>query len=141
MSLPLLWLAAGLMQSGDAPARPTLKREPAAAAPVQEQVPPEEDESLVPKEYAFNPIQANKEVRTGDFYMKRGKYKAAVARYLEATRWNNQMAEAYRKVGEAEEKQDEPKLAREAYQHFLEISPGAKEAADVRKRLEKLPAS
>ena len=140
MSFSLLLLAVGLAQQSGTP--PKLKRpDGTPPASTNEQVPAEEDEQLKPKEYAFNPIQAAKEVRTGDYYMKRGKYKAAVARYQEATRWNDQMAEAYRKLGEAEEKQDEPKLAREAYQHFLERDPDSKQAAEVRKRLQKLPAS
>jgi len=102
---------------------------------------PEEDESLRPKDYAFNPLQATREVQTGDFYMKKGKYKAAVARYTEATRWNPQMAEAFRKLGEAEEKQDDPKEAREAYQKSLELDPDSKAAGEVKKRLQKLAAS
>ena len=40
--------------------------------------PPEEDESLAtPKVYSFNPLQAKKEISTGDFYMKRGNFKGA----------------------------------------------------------------
>ncbi len=139
MSLPLLVLAVGLMQQGGAsPAANPPAKPPQAPT---EDAPPEEDDALKPKDYAFNPLQATREVRTGDFYMKKGKYKAAVARYLEATRWNNQMADAYRKLGEAEEKQDEPKLAREAYQHFLELSPDSRQAAEVRKHLQKIPAN
>ena len=138
MSLPILLLAAGLMQNGDAATPPKLKKPPPASAAPQDQGPAEEDESLAPKDYAFNPIQAAKEIRTGDFYWKKGKYKAAVARYLEATRWNAQSAEAFRKLGDAEEKQDEPKLARDAYQQALALGPDAKEAAEIRKRLEKL---
>ena len=135
----MLLLAAGLMQSGDAPTPPRLKKAPPAAAATQDQGPPEEDENLATKEYAFNPVQAEKEIRTGDFYWKKGKYKAAVARYLEATRWNNQSAEAFRKLGEAEEKQDEPKLAKDAYEQALALGPAAKEAAEIKKHLEKLP--
>ena len=138
MSLPLLLLAVGLMQNGDAPTPPKLKNAPATPTATQDQSPPEEDESLVPKEYAFNPVQAAKEIRTGDFYLKKGKYKAAVARYLEATRWNNQSAEAFRKLGEAEEKQDEPKLAKDAFQQALNLGPDAKEAAEIKKHLQKL---
>jgi hypothetical protein len=38
------------------------------------QEPEEEDESLKPKEYSFNPLQAEKEVRVGNFYFKKGSY-------------------------------------------------------------------
>ncbi len=127
-------------QTAEAP--PKLQKPGAAQTVPQEQAPPEEDDSLKPKDYAFNPMQAKKEVSIGDFYMKVKKnYKGAAARYQEATRWNNQMAEAFLKLGEAEEKLDEPKLARDAYQHFLELSPTGKDSAEVKKRLQKLPAS
>ena len=142
MSLPLVLL--GLALLGQSP--PKLQK-PAAAGPAAqptegEQTPPEEDESLKPKDYQFNPMQAKKEMSIGDYYFKVKKnYKGAAARYQEATRWNSQMAEAFLKLGEAEEKLDEPKLARDAYQQFLELSPNAKESAEVKKRLQKLPAS
>ncbi len=139
MSLPLLLLAAGLMQNGDAAVQPKLKNAPPATGAAADQSPPEEDETLAPKDYAFNPIQATKEIRTGDFYWKKGKFKAAAARYLEATRWNNQSAEAFRKLGEAEEKQDEPKLAREAFQQALSLTSEPKEASEIKKRLQRLP--
>ncbi len=139
MSLPLLLMAVALVQNGDAAAAPKLPPAAPGSAPApQEQSPPEEDESLAPKEYAFNPIQAAKEIRTGDFYWKKGKYKAAVARYREATRWNNQSAEAFRKLGEAEEKQEEPKLAKEAFEQALSLGPDPKEAGEIRKHLQKL---
>jgi tetratricopeptide (TPR) repeat protein len=137
MSLPLLLLAAGLMRQSDSKAPDEDKAKPAA----QEQKPPEEDDAAKPTVYGFNPLNATKDVRTGDFYMKKGNYKAAVARYLEATKWNSQMAEAYRKLGEAEEKFDEPKQARDAYQKFLELDPNSREAGEVRKHLQKLAAS
>src|SRR6185503_15962287 len=92
--------------------KPPQQKEPAA----QEQAPPEEDEAEKPKEYSFNPLQAEKEVRIGNFYYRKGSYKAAAQRYREATRWNGNLAEAYLRLGEAEEKQKDWKLAREAYQ-------------------------
>ncbi len=69
---------------------------------------------------------------------RRRKCRAAVARYTEATRWNPQMAEAFRKLGEADEKEDDTKGAREAYQKALEIDPSSKAAGEVKKRLQKL---
>lgn len=139
MSLPVLLLAGILAQQSGAGTPPKLKRPGQPAAAPQEENPPEEDADLKPTEYSFNPIQATKELQTGDYYMKRGKYNAAAARYREATRWNDQLAEAYRKLGEAEEKQEDPKLARDAYEHFLTMDPDSKQAAEVKKRLKKLP--
>jgi tetratricopeptide (TPR) repeat protein len=137
MSPALLLLALGLGQQN---ADSSQAKKPPAPASAEDQL-PEEDESLRPRVYAFNPLQATREVATGDFYFKKKNYKAAVARYTEATKWNPQMAEAFRKLGEAEEKQDDTKEAREAYQKALEIDPASKSAAEVKKRLQKLGAS
>ena len=110
---------------------------PAAPAAGEEQVPPEEDENLKPKVYAFNPLQAQQELRTGNFYWKKGSYKAAMLRYREATRWNPGFAEAWLRLAEAQEKQRDEKAAKEAYQKYLELAPDAKNAASVRKKLGK----
>jgi tetratricopeptide (TPR) repeat protein len=109
---------------------------PKEQAPAKEQAPPEEDETLQPKkEYAFNPLQAEKEVQIGGFYFKKGSYKAAANRFLEATKWNPGLAEAYFRLGEAEEKLRDKKAAHEAWAKFLELAPGDKRAEEVKKKL------
>ena len=108
--------------------------------PPQTQEPPEEDETLVPKkDYPFNPLQAAKELKTGDFYFKKGKYKAAAGRFREATLWNPGFAEAYFRLGEAQEKLRDKKAAHEAYAKFLDLAPQDKRAAEVRNKLAKNP--
>lgn len=102
----------------------------------KEQAPPEEDETLTVKQtYAFNPLQAEKELKVGDFYYKKGSYKAAASRFRAATRWNPGLAEAYFRLGEAEEKLADKKAARDAYAKFLEIAPQDKRAVSVKKKL------
>lgn len=103
--------------------------------------PPEEDETLAPKEYSFNPVQAQKELQVGNFYFKKGSFKAAAGRFQEATRWNPSFAEAYLRLGEAYEKLKDTDQARKAYEKFLELDPKSKMAEQVRKRLSQLPAS
>ncbi|MBI3472818.1 MAG: tetratricopeptide repeat protein [Candidatus Solibacter usitatus] len=113
-----------------------------AQQPKKEQAPPEEDESLAaPKEYSFNPLQAAKEMRTGDFYFKKRNYRAAARRYEEAAKWNPGLAEAYLRLGEAREKQRDAKGARDAYAKYLEVAPDAKNAGDVKKKLKTLGAT
>ncbi|MCS7315487.1 MAG: tetratricopeptide repeat protein [Bryobacteraceae bacterium] len=97
--------------------------------------PPEEDEALAAREYSFNPLQAEKELRVGNFYFKKGSYRAAALRFREATRWNPKWAEAWLRLGEAQEKLGDKKAAREAYEKFLELAPGHRRAAEVRKKL------
>jgi len=104
----------------------------------KEEAPPEEDVTEKPKEYSFNPLQAEKEVRVGNYYFRKGSYRAAVLRFREATKWNANFAEAYVRLGEASEKQKDWKSAREAYEKFLELAADDKRAADVRKKVEKL---
>ena len=116
----------------------TLARAQQAPQKKDEQAPPEEDEALVPKEYSFNPLQASKELKVGNYYYKQGKYPAASLRFLEATRWDGTLVEAFLRLGEAREKQHDRKGAAEAYAKYLELAPDAKDAADVKKRLAKI---
>jgi len=116
-------------------------KEPAKAPAEQapgEQEPPEEDANLKPKEYSFNPLQANKEMQVGNEYWKKHSYKAAAMRFREATRWNPNLADAWLRLAEAEEKRRNPKDAKEAYSKYLELQPDAKDAAEIRKKLARL---
>lgn len=107
----------------------------------QEQAPPEEDDALKPKVYAFNPLQAEKELKIGNFYFKKGSFRAAADRFREATRWNPNFTEAFFRLGEAEEKQKAWKAAREAYEKFLQLAEDDKRVPEVRKKIEKLSKS
>jgi tetratricopeptide (TPR) repeat protein len=111
---------------------------PKPSDPDQAQLPPEEDKAVVPKEYSFNPLQSKKEVTVGEFYFKKSDYRAAAIRFREATKWNDGNSEAWMRLAETEEKNHSAKAAREAYQKYLQLAPDAKNAAEIRKRLEKL---
>lgn len=115
-------------------------KKPAESKPAeqQEQAPPEEDEAEKPKEYSFNPLQANKELTVGNFYLHKGDFRAAAGRFQEAAKWNPTFAEAYFLLGEAEEKQRAWNAAREAYQKFLDLASDDKRVPEVRKKVEKL---
>jgi len=110
-------------------------QKPAASPPE----PPEEDESLAPKVYALNPVQAKKEITAGDYYFKKPNYSAAAKRYLEATRWDPGSAEAFLKLGETREKLREYGPAREAYSKYLELGEDPKGKDAVRKKIAKFP--
>ena len=101
----------------------------------KEQEPPEEDESVAPKEYAFNPLQATKEVEIGNYYFRKKNYRAAAKRFSEATKWNPTSAEAFLRLGEAEEKLRDKTAIRQAYEKYLELQPDAKNAAEIQKKL------
>lgn len=74
----------------------------------------------------------------GEYYFKKGDYRAAAGRFREATKWNDGNAEAWLRLGDAEEKLKEVKEARAAYTKYLELAPDAKNAAEIRKKIEKL---
>ena len=117
--------------------KPELKRRDGKTTPStkQEANPPEEDKSLSTPEYGFNPVQAQKEIRTGDYYFKKGSYRAAAGRFEEATKWNSGEPEAWLRLGEAQEKLRDKKAAQEAYQKYLELAADAKNSDEIRKKL------
>jgi tetratricopeptide (TPR) repeat protein len=129
----VFWLA--LLLSG-APAR--AQNKPPEPPVVKEQEPPEEDPDLVPKEYSFNPLEASRNLTAGNFYFKKGNYRAASRRYSEATKWDPSSGEALLKLAEADEKLRDFADAREAYTKYLAM-PDAKDADAVKKKLAKLP--
>ena len=96
-----LLLSMMLLDQAQEPPKPTI--------PKVDELPPEEDPSAKPKEYSFNPLQAEKEMQTGKYYLHRGKSRPAADRFREATRWNPTLAEAFQWLGEAEEKNHDKK--------------------------------
>src|SRR5512140_963422 len=85
--------------------------------------PPEEDQALVTKEYSFNPLQAQKELQVGNYYFKSGNYRAALGRFREASKWNENYAEAYLRMSEAYDKLKDPAAARKALGKYIELEP------------------
>jgi len=102
----------------------------------QQQEPPEEDATLIEKkEYTFNPLQAESEIKIGKFYMKKASYKAAIQRFSEATKWNPNSPDAWLALGEAYEKAKDAKNAKQAFAKYIELAPDAKNAGAIKKKL------
>jgi tetratricopeptide (TPR) repeat protein len=113
----------------------------ACAAFAQDPVePPEEDEGLKAQEYALNPVQAKKEFSAGNFYWRKGSYRAAAMRFREASRWDPGWSEAFLKWGESAERQKDFAAAREAFAKYFEIAEDKKAVAEIRKRMTKWPS-
>ena len=126
----VLWTAAVPLT-----AQPEPRKDPPPQAPPMR----DEDEDILPQtEYAFNPIQAKKDFKIGDFYWKKGNHRAAAARYLEATRWDPMFGDAYWKLGEAREKLKQPAEAMDAYRKYLDVESDGKKAGEAKKRIEEL---
>jgi tetratricopeptide (TPR) repeat protein len=113
-------------------------KQPAPPAP-QEQEPPEEDESVKPEVFEFNPLQAAKELDVGNQHLKKGKYSAAAYRYKRATMFDPGSSEAFMKLGEAEEKLHKYTDARAAYTKYFEMAKDPKEVDAIKKRMAKWP--
>jgi tetratricopeptide (TPR) repeat protein len=111
--------------------------QPRKAAPpaAQSGEPPEEDAGMIPKAYSFNPLQATKEIKIGNYYFKKGNFRAAGLRFEEATKWNSGDVEAWLRLGDAREKLKDRKGAREAWKKYVELSSDPKLAEAVKKKL------
>ena len=125
-------------------------RLPSPAQEPQYQQPPEEDEDLTKKtEYSFNPLQAAKEFKVGEFYWKKKNYRAAAGRYEETVKWNPGYTEAYWKLGLAREKLAEKETrevekqmdldaASKAFKKYIELEPAGKRTKAARQHLARL---
>ncbi len=134
--LLILFVLAASLLSAQAPVEK--QDQPKQPPKEEEQAPPDEDAINQNKIYTFNPVQAKKELAQGEFYFKtRHNYRAAANRFREATKWNPGFAEAWLRLGDAAEKQNDKKTVAEAYAKYLELQPDAKNAPEIRKRLEK----
>ena len=113
---------------------PKPKETPVKQDPVEVE-PPEEDEALKPKDYSFNPLEAQKDLRTGEYYFKKGNFKAAAKRFVEATLYDPSFADAFLRLGDALEKLHDRKGAQAAYRKYVELKPDSKPAALLKKKI------
>jgi tetratricopeptide (TPR) repeat protein len=121
----------------DEDAKPQKSKPTTTAAPDSD-LPPDEDASGSTEVFSFNPLKSKKDVETGDYYFKKGDYKAAAMRFRTAVKWNEGNADAWLYLGKAEEKREQPRAARSAYEKYLQLAGNTKSAVEVKKRLEKL---
>jgi tetratricopeptide (TPR) repeat protein len=145
--VPILLLAGLLpLAAQDQKAPPTpppdkqgeLKDRPKPKTSGKQMVPAEEDKDMAREDFSFNPLESQKWVARGDFYWKKSKYAAAAGRYEGATKLNEGNAEAWLKLAKVDEKLRDMAGAKAAYTKYLAVSPDAKDAADIRKKLEKM---
>jgi tetratricopeptide (TPR) repeat protein len=111
---------------------------PAAQQPPEEDNPPEEDASVAPKVYPLNPLESERNIKVGNFYMRqrtlRG-YRAAVGRFEDATRYNPSSAEAFFRLGEAQERLKNKDAAKAAFEKVVQLAPDSKLAHEAKKKL------
>ncbi len=95
-------------------------------------------ESDVSELRAYDPHRAEKNIEVGDFYFKRGNYKAASSRYREALEWKPNDAVATFRLAEALEKDGQFSEARTRYAAYLKILPKGEYAEKAKKALQRL---
>jgi tetratricopeptide (TPR) repeat protein len=109
---------------------------PASQPPAEdEQMPPEEDESVAPETFPLDPLESERNIKVGNYYWHKGNYRAALQRYERAAKYNPSSADAFFKVGEAEEKLKNKQAAKAAFQRVIQISPDSKTAHEAKKKL------
>jgi tetratricopeptide (TPR) repeat protein len=93
---------------------------------------------------AFEPLEAKKDCEVGSFYMKQGKYDAAIDRFIDATHAMPTYAMPWQLMGEAYEKKGDFENSIKSYQKFLKLYPSAPDhkrledhIAELQKKLEK----
>jgi tetratricopeptide (TPR) repeat protein len=114
----------------------TPQKQEAKPAP-DESDPPEEDESLIPEKVPLNPMEAERSIRVGTFYMHKGKFRAALQRFELATKYNPSSPDAFFKVGEAEEKLKNTDAAKMAFEKVVHLAPNTKLAQEAQKKIDK----
>jgi tetratricopeptide (TPR) repeat protein len=103
---------------------------------VQAQEPSKEEPEV--QDDSFDPVRAYNDMKIGDYYFKKGRYDAAIARYEDAARHKPGYAIPYLRIAKAREKKHDTKGAIEAYKKYLEILPKGSDAPDAKKQIEKL---
>lgn len=88
----------------------------------------------------FDPHAAEKDIEVGEYYLKAGNVKAAVARFRSALYNKPNDALATFRLAQALEKAKQVREAREYYQKYLKLLPKGEFAAEAQKALDRLPA-
>jgi tetratricopeptide (TPR) repeat protein len=117
---------------------PKQDQKPAAQQPPEEDNPPEEDTSVAPKVYPLDPLESERNIKVGNFYMHQGTlrgYRAALGRFQDATKYNPNSAEAFFRLGEAQEKLKNKDGAKAAFEKVLQLAPDSKLAHEAKKKL------
>lgn len=90
------------------------------------------------EEVAPDPYHAQKSVEIGQFYLKKGKYDAAIDRFQLAIKYQPNFALPRKLIAETYEKKKDKSAAVEWYRKYLAVLPHAEDADRIHKRIESL---
>ena len=88
--------------------------------------------------HPWNPYRAAKDDEVGDYYLKQGNYKGALARYQDALIYKDNDAVANFRMAQCYEKLHQPEDAITHYKEYLKILPDGPFAKHAKKAIEKL---
>ena len=88
--------------------------------------------------HPWDPHKAAKDIEVGDFYFKRGNWRAAESRYREALQWKPRDAEATFRLAESLDRQERAGEALETYESYLKILPNGEYAKQAHEAISRL---
>jgi tetratricopeptide (TPR) repeat protein len=86
----------------------------------------------------YNPLPAQQDIEVGMFYLHKGDVDAAIDRFLDAIQQRPNLAKPRLLLGKAYEKKHDNESAVKYYKEYLKVLPGAPDAKEVQKKIDKL---
>jgi tetratricopeptide (TPR) repeat protein len=86
----------------------------------------------------YNPLPAQQDIEVGMYYLHKGDIDAAIDRFLDAIEQRPNFAKPRLLLGKAYEKKHDNESAVKYYKEYLKVLPGAPDAKEVQKKIEKL---
>ena len=86
----------------------------------------------------YNPLPAQQDIEVGMYYLHKGDVDAAIDRFLDAIQQRPNFAKPRLLLGKAYEKKHDNESAVKYYKEYLKVLPGAPDAKEVQKKIEKL---
>ncbi|MGB9241845.1 MAG: tetratricopeptide repeat protein [Candidatus Acidiferrales bacterium] len=86
----------------------------------------------------YNPLPAQQDIEVGMYYLHKGDIDAAIDRFLDAIQQRPNFAKPRLLLGKAYEKKHDNESAVKYYKEYLKVLPGAPDAKEVQKKIEKL---
>ena len=119
------------------PASDTSKSQPQESSS-KRVAPGESAVPTLPGKSDYNPLDSEKDVEVGLFYMRKGDVDAAIPRFEDAIRLRDNYAEPRRLLGEAYEKKHDKANAVKYYKEYLQVYPAAPDAKKIQNKIDKL---
>jgi len=96
------------------------------------------EDAEVSKEKTYNPLEAERSFRVGDFYLKKKNYTAAIQRYLEAIEYQPNLMKAYEALARAYEKSGKTDKALSIYRDLIQKNPDHPKVPEFQSRVARL---